>query len=265
MLGQHKPLPFGAKQGRGRNADLLKLQFGVADPPGSCVAHHRNVADVDESGGVLGHEDHRGPLVRRRVRVGDRHHDAERRTICSSRKPLAPGNHILIAVAHGLGVQHDRIRPGGVGFRHRKATADFAAHHAAQPLLLLRIRAVHVHQFNVACVRRLSAKAVQPQRSAPQHLQHERVTEQVPALSAPLLGVVRSPPAAFADLVSDGFRIRFDGGKPARQQFWLQGDHMGVNEFAQFGEPRLQVLRNREIHEAYASKPPSTTKDDPVV
>ena len=161
-------------------------------PPPASVAQDRDGPDLDARS-LRRDDDLRRSPVRLGVRVGDRHHDPERRPLRTRREPLVAIDHPLVSVAHSSRSQSRRIRAGHLGLRHREERAHRARDEWLEPALLLLHRAELPQDLRVPRVRRLTAEhELRPER-ATDLLVQVRVREEAPVRSSSLRRQVRSP------------------------------------------------------------------------
>ena len=116
-------------------------------------------------------------LVRRRVRIGHRHHDREARADGARCEPLETVDHVVVAVAVGARAQAGGIRARNLGLGHREAGADLAREQRLEPALLLLGRAELGEDLHVAGVRSGAVEGARRQRAAAHDLAERRVLE----------------------------------------------------------------------------------------
>ena len=157
-LGDGETGPFFVQQVGYRHPDVLKHDLAVAFR--RVVVHHRNIAHHVEARRVHGHQHHALTAVGRRLRVGLAHDDGDLAIGVSGigDKPLAPVDHVFVAVA-----LDQRLDVGGVGRRHVRlghgeTGADFTVQQRLQPLFFLLRRPEHVQHFHVAGVGRVAVE-----------------------------------------------------------------------------------------------------------
>jgi hypothetical protein len=90
---------------------------------------------------VDGDEEHRGPLVRRSVGIGDRHHDEDVGDRAVRGEPLVPVEDVAVAVAHGACAQLRRVRARRLRLGHRERGLELTGEERVEPALLLLGRA----------------------------------------------------------------------------------------------------------------------------
>ena len=116
-------------------------------------------------------------------------------------EPLVPGDHVVVAVAHGARLQLRRVAAGGLGLGHREGRFEVAGEQRLEPALLLLGRAGQREDLGVARVRRLAAERIGRERRGAQDLVHQpelHLAEPLP----PELGIeVRRPQAALPHLL----------------------------------------------------------------
>ncbi len=138
---------------------LRHAHVGVADLGVAVlvvVAEHRQVALDDHAGRVERDEDHRVLRVARAVGVRNPHHDGDlaARVHRAAAPPLAPVDHVLVAVGDDRRRHVRGVARGDVRLGHPEARADLALEQRLQPALLLLRRPEHREHLHVAGVRR---------------------------------------------------------------------------------------------------------------
>jgi hypothetical protein len=136
------------------------------------VLHRRHVAHDRHAGGVDGHDEHRGALVRARVGVGDRHDDEEVGDRGVRGEPLVAVEDPAVAVALGARAQLGRVRARALGLGHREGGLQVAGQQRVQPALLLLVGAGQGEDLRVARVGRLVAERVGRERRRAEDLVH---------------------------------------------------------------------------------------------
>ena len=124
-----KPSPSPPSSASRAEAHALVEDLGVAAQHAEArlrVLHRRDVADDRHAGRVDRHDEHRRAPVRRRVGVGDGHHDEEVGDRPVRGEPLVPVEHLAVPVADGAGHQLRRVRAGRLRLGHRERRADLA-------------------------------------------------------------------------------------------------------------------------------------------
>ncbi len=107
------------------------------------VAEHAGRALHRHAGGVRRHADHALPPVALGVRIGHAHHDQQLapRGHRAGRPPLAPADHVVIAVPGDAGGDVGGVRGGDPRLGHRERRADLPVQQRVKPPLLLLRRA----------------------------------------------------------------------------------------------------------------------------
>ena len=166
LLREPEALALLAEQVRGRHADVVVDDLGVAAVRPVVVAEQaRRAHDVDARR-VLGHQDHALAPVPLGVRVGHAHDDQQlaARRHRPRRPPLAPVDHVVVAVALDAGGDVRRVRGRDVGLGHRERRPDPPVEQRIQPARLLLRRAEQREQLHVP---RVGRRAVERLRSHP--------------------------------------------------------------------------------------------------
>src|SRR5207237_6289395 len=145
-----------AKRVRDRDADIREPHLAMGVVAAAAVIEGRDRAYDLQARRVRGDDDLAEALMRRRVRIGYRHHDRERRALGARAEPLVRVDHPRIAGALGSRTQAARIGPGDLGLGHGEERADLARHEWAQPARLLLGCPELVEDLRVAGVRRLA-------------------------------------------------------------------------------------------------------------
>ena len=99
-----KPSPSPPSSASGPRRTSVVEDLGVAAEHAEAllrVLHRRDVAHDRHAGRVHRHDEHRRAPVRRRVGVGDGHHDQEVGDRAVGGEPLVPVEHVAVAVAYG--------------------------------------------------------------------------------------------------------------------------------------------------------------------
>src|SRR5581483_180758 len=174
--------------------DAVVGDLAVRRPAAAAVAEHGDRRDR-QPGGVGRHQELRVAAVRGRVRVGQRHHDAEPGVLGAAREPLDPVQHPLVALADGAHPELRRVGAADVGLRHREEGARRPLDERPQEPLLLLGRPEVVEDLPVARIGRLAVEDVlAPDRPADLLVQ-VRVGEEALAAAAGLGRQVRGPEA----------------------------------------------------------------------
>ena len=131
------------------------LDFHVA-VRGIVIAEHGQVADDVHAGAVDRHQHHRLLRVTLGREIGLAHHDRDlaARIAEAARPPLAPVDHVVIAVTLDAGLDVRGVRGGGIGLGHQEGGTDLAVHQRAEPFFLLFAGAVTVEHLHVAGIGR---------------------------------------------------------------------------------------------------------------
>jgi hypothetical protein len=153
-LGDHEPVALAGQHVARRHPDVGEPQLGV--PVLVLVPEDGQVADDLQPRGVPGDQDHRLLAVRGAVRVGLAHDDEDLAALVrgTAGPPLAPVDHVVVAVAHHRRLDVAGVGRGDVRLGHREAGPDLALEQRVQPPLLLLGRAEQHERLHVACVRR---------------------------------------------------------------------------------------------------------------
>src|SRR5207237_3060685 len=122
---------------RAWHADIRETRLAMGVVAAAAVTEGRDRPYDLNARRVCGDDDLAEALIRRRVGIGDRHHDRERRALGARAEPLMRVDHPRIAGALGSRTQAARIGPGDLGLGHREEGADLASDERAQPTRLL--------------------------------------------------------------------------------------------------------------------------------
>ena len=252
-LGDQEPHPLAGQDVARRNAHVLERQDAVALRLG--VAEDRRAALDGHAWRVERAEDHRLLLVGRGRRIGltHDHEDPAVGVQRPGRPPLAPVEHVLVAVALDTHPDVGRVRRGDIRLGHRKPGADLAVEQRPQPTVLLLLAAEVMQDLHVARVRRVAVARLRGDLGSAHDLRKRRVLE----IGQPgaVLGVGKeqvpqpAPSRLSLQLLHHG---RMGVRRPGRGQFlgihllgWI---HVSVHEGHQ---PLLKVhgaLRRLEVH-----------------
>ena len=115
-----QPCPAGPRRKRVSDAHVV-----VEHHVGALAAERVHRLDLD-AGGVEGHEEHREPLVLRRIRVRPRQQEAVVAVLCAGREHLLAIDDPLVAVSHRAGAHSGEIG-APVGLRVAEAEEDLPA------------------------------------------------------------------------------------------------------------------------------------------
>jgi hypothetical protein len=107
----------------------------------------------------------------------------------------------VVAVAHGAGLEHRRIRSGGVGLGHAERRFQVAGQERMQVALLLLRGAAHREDLGVATVRRGVSEHQRRQGAGTEDLVHQPELDLTVALAAELGIQVRGPQPLLLDLL----------------------------------------------------------------
>ena len=198
VLGDQEPVALLPEQRVGAEPDVLVADLGVAAEHAVVLVRLLHVGDVAhevDTGRVDRDEEHRGALVRRRVGVGDRHHDEEVGDRAVRGEPLVPVEDVAVAVADCAGPELGRIRAGGVGLGHRERGPDLAVEQRVEPALLLLVGARERDDLAVTRVGCLAAEHGWRVDRRAEDLVHQPELDLPEALAAELRREVRSPQA----------------------------------------------------------------------
>ena len=156
LLRQPEALALLAEQVRGRHADVVVDDLGVAAVGPVVVAEQAGRAHDVDARRVLRDEDHALAPVPLGVRVGDAHDDQQlaARRHRARRPPLAPVDDVVVAVALDARRDVRRVRRRDVGLGHRERRPDPPVEQRIQPARLLLRRAEQRQQLHVAGVGR---------------------------------------------------------------------------------------------------------------
>src|SRR5439155_9028191 len=133
LLRDPEAVPGLAKRVRDRHADIFEPHLAVGVVAAAAVTKGRDRPYDLKAGRVRGDDDLAEALMRRRVGIGDRHHDRERRALGARAEPLVRVDHPGIAIALGSRTQAARIGPRDLGLGHREERADLARDEWSQP------------------------------------------------------------------------------------------------------------------------------------
>ncbi len=122
-----------------RHAHVLIEDLGVAVAEALVSPHRWNVAQLLEARRVTRDDDHRRPLVRTGVGVGDDHRDQEVRDHAVRCEPFVSVDHPFVALELGGGGEEGRVGARGIGLGHREGRAHLAVEQRVQPALLLLV------------------------------------------------------------------------------------------------------------------------------
>ena len=179
--------------------------------------HGHRLHDL-EAGRVRGHEDLAHPPVRRRVRVGHRHHDPEARASAEEE------NHLCPSITHSSPSSTAVVQPRRVGIGedpvagHQEERARRPVHERLQEALLLLLRAEEVEDLAVAGVGRLAVEDELRPRAAPDLLVQQRVLDEAGAAAARLVRQVRRPDPRSLRLRAQLLDERVGGGVLTRER-----------------------------------------------
>ena len=165
-LRDREAAAFLAEQVLGRHAHVLEQRLAVT--AAGVVPKTGSVRTMRNTGRVERHEDHRVPVVRVRVGVGDAH-EGSRTQQRGDAAPLV--NHLCalidVVVAVALDAARDvrRVAARHPRLGHREARADLAVEQGLEELLLLERRAelgedLHVPGVGCGAVRRFAEQRV---------------------------------------------------------------------------------------------------------
>ncbi|MNK62037.1 hypothetical protein D3C87_812050 [compost metagenome] len=166
-----KALADGAQHVGGRHAQAVEAHHAVAagEAAVECVD-----LPFDHDLGLV----HVGQEHGRRPVFHARHDDREARAGGAGDEPLAPGDHVVVAVAHGHGLHHRRVGAGaGRRLGHAEARAHVAVDERLQPARLLRRRGHHLHQVHVAFVGRVDVERHRTERRVARLLEHDGLVD----------------------------------------------------------------------------------------
>ena len=141
------------------------------------VAEHRQAAHERDARRVEGHEDHRLPVIRVGVGVGDTHEhgDLAARVERAAREPLVRVDDVVVAVGLDAAADVRRVRRRDPRLRHREARSDLAFEQRSQPLLALRLGSELGEDLHVAGVGRRAVGGFAEERRATHLLTQRRV------------------------------------------------------------------------------------------
>ncbi len=155
---------------------------------------------ISRPGVSVGHDQHRHPLVRLRVRVRDHHDDEERGVARVGREPFLALDHPLVTVpgspAHELLGVGAPLRLG-----HREGGHDIALQQRLEVARLLRLGAVQREDLGVAGVGGGGAEDRRRPLRAAEDLIHQRQLELPEPLAAELRAEVAGPQALLLHLL----------------------------------------------------------------
>ncbi len=141
--------------------------------------HGQRTLHID-SRRIARHQNHRLLLVPVRiVRIGLAHEDENlaARIDRAGGIPLAPVDHIVVAVANDRRFDVGRIAGRHPRFRHGKARADFPGEQRCQPFLLLLFRAVTGQHFHVAGIGRRAIERLGSEQGTSHDFAQRRIFE----------------------------------------------------------------------------------------
>jgi hypothetical protein len=243
LLGDAEAGPLLAQQVGARHAAGVVEDLGVAEHTLAGVTHDVDVAHQVEAGRVGGHQDHAGPLMRRRLGVGHRHDHRQGRPVGGGGVPLLAVDDVVVTVADGSGRHHHRVRARHLGLGHRETGADLAGDQRSQPAGLLRLGAVLVEDLDVAGVGGVAAEDVVAQRRDTQRLGDQAVVDQPEAHAAVLPRVVRRPEAHLPDRPAHLLDLGLEARERLGEEEPLERQHLPAHELVDHAEGRLDLLR----------------------
>ena len=148
-----------------------------------------------------GHDEHRHPLVRLRVGVGDHHDDEERGVAGVGREPFLALDHPLVTVPGGLA--HELLGVGApLRLGHREGGHDVALEQRLEVARLLLLGPVQREDLGVAGVGGGRAEHRRRPGRAAEDLVHQRQLELPVALAAQLGAEVAGPQALLLHLLA---------------------------------------------------------------
>ena len=175
-LRDFKPAAFAQDQVFAWHADIVEPQFHFA--AGRVVrSEHGQVADDGDPRRVRFDQDLRMLGMARTIEAGLAHHDPHRaaRMHGVGDPPLAPVEHVVVAIRHNRQFQLRRVRRGDLRFGHHIGGADRAREQRLQPALLLLRRAELGQHLHVAGIRRGAVEHLARPRHAAQQFGNRRV------------------------------------------------------------------------------------------
>ena len=176
-LRHHEALALPAQQAAKRNPHVAQHQLAVA--LGGDVVHHRDVAHQLDTRRIEGHQDHALLVVRVGLRIGLAHHDQQPAVGVRGvgDEPLAPVDHVLVAVAADQRLDVGGIRGRHVRLGHGERRANLAFEQRLEPALALLWRGEQVQQLHVAGIRRVAVEHLGRPVHAPHDFRQRRVFE----------------------------------------------------------------------------------------
>jgi hypothetical protein len=187
--------------------------------------------------------------VGRRIRVGHCHDDGESRAVGRGGIPLVAVDHVVAAVRRRAGLQHHRVGAGHVHLGHGKAGAYPARDERLEVFFLLLGRAVFHEYLDVARVRGLATKGVDPGGGAGQGFAHQAVFHQVQAHAAVFSRMQGSPELHFFHHLAFLGQDRLKVVPLALQKGGLQGKKLLVHELVDEFQHGLHFFRYGKIHD----------------
>ena len=197
-----KPEPLCAERVRHRHPHVRVPHLAVRRPAAPGVAEHRHRPDDVDARRVDRDDDLRCAGVRRRVGIGDRHDDAERRALRARREPLVAVDHPVVAVAYRARPERRRVGARHFGLGHREERANAASDEWEEPPLLLLVGAEQVEDLGIAGVRRLAAEDQLAPDGAADLLVQVGVVQEAGAGAARFRRHVRRPEPERPDLLT---------------------------------------------------------------
>ena len=248
FLSNHKTESFRTQQIFLRHPAGLIQDFGMAEIITACMTHDRDISDQVKTWRIGRHDDHAGPKMGRRFRVGYCHHDGKGRTIGRTGIPLLSINHIVRTVFDSGRIHHDGIGARQFHFCHGEATPDLSVYKGLEIFFLLCFRPVFVENFDISRIRRLTAEDIMPQGRPAQNFRHQGVFHQVQSHSPVFLRMVGGPelhlfhhPPLFGQFGNHRFEI-------FRQKFRLQRNQFSFDKFRHHADNGLHFFRYGKIH-----------------
>ena len=161
-----------------RHPHILEHDFRVAVRR-IVIAEYAEVTQHAHAGRIERHQDHRLPLVRLCVGIGQAHDDGDlaARVHGAGGPPFAAVDDVVIAVAADFGADVGGVGRGDVGLGHGKAGAYGPLHQRLQPALLLFGGPVADDGFHVAGVRRRAIEGLRADRRTSHDLAQRRVVQ----------------------------------------------------------------------------------------
>ena len=172
------------------------------------VLHGRHVTHDVDSLGLHGDDEHRGPLVRMDIRIGDCHDDEEIRHGAVGGEPLVAVDDVLVAVPDSRRREQGGIGAGRVGLGHGKGAPEIAVQKGLEPAATLLVVPGGLdadgQQFSVPRIGRVVAEDHGGKRGLTEDLVHESQADLPESHAAEVGRQMCRPKALVLDLLLQG-------------------------------------------------------------